>query len=206
MRATGIFVALQQKDLPALKAAAESLSVELRAGFLSLPNCYGGEEVLALARRSLPALPAVNLALDTLDALNAALKLRGIAPRYDLAEMRSGYYHTGLVFAAYAGGFANAVARGGRYDSVGEKFGRSRPATGFSLDLRELSHPRSRIRVVARASWHLPRMIRPCWFVCANCAPSARWWLPTWVSRLAKRVCDRRLVKDGGKWQLATLA
>lgn len=199
-----VFVALQQKDLPALKAAAESLSVELRAGFLSLPNCYGGEEVLALARCSLPALPAVNLALDTLDALNAALKLRGIAPRYDLAEMRSSYYHTGLVFAAYAGGFANAVARGGRYDSVGEKFGRSRPATGFSLDLRELSHqpyPGRRPGILAPAEDDPALLVRV-----RELRAVGEMVVTDLGVATGEAGCDRRLVKDGGKWQLATLA
>jgi ATP phosphoribosyltransferase regulatory subunit len=43
------------------------------------------------------------------------------------------------VFAAYAGGRSHAIAQGGRYDEVGRVFGRARPATGFSLDLRELA-------------------------------------------------------------------
>lgn len=135
-----VFVALQQKDLPSLNVCVAGLNAELREGFLALPNCYGGAEVLDNARATLPALPKIREALDALVALRAALQVRGIEPSFDLAELRSSYYHTGLVFAAYTSGYANAVARGGRYDSVGEKFGRSRPATGFSLDLRELSH------------------------------------------------------------------
>ncbi len=51
------------------------------------------------------------------------------------------------MFAAYCAGLPNAVAQGGRYDEVGLAFGRSRPATGFSLDLRELT----RVAVVADA-------------------------------------------------------
>ena len=31
------------------------------------------------------------------------------------------------------------IARGGRYDGIGEAFGRGRPATGFSTDLRTLA-------------------------------------------------------------------
>jgi ATP phosphoribosyltransferase regulatory subunit len=42
------------------------------------------------------------------------------------------------VFAAYAKGYAGALAQGGRYDEVGQSFGRSRPATGFSMDMRAL--------------------------------------------------------------------
>src|SRR3546814_15007420 len=54
--------------------------------------------------------------------------------------MGSGYgYHSGVVFSIYAQGWHDALVRGGRYDGVGRAFGRSRPATGFSLDLRKLS-------------------------------------------------------------------
>lgn len=199
-----IFVALQQKDLPALDAAVAGLPAELKAGFLSLPNCYGGKEVLARARQSLPALPAVAAALDTLDALNTALELRGIVARFDLAEIRSSYYHTGLVFAAYAKGFANVVARGGRYDSVGEKFGRSRPATGFSLDLRELSHqpyPARRAGILAPALDDLVlleqiRALRATGEIVVvdlGMAPN-------------EMACDRQLIQKNGGWQVVALA
>ncbi|HBE93384.1 MAG TPA: ATP phosphoribosyltransferase regulatory subunit, partial [Gammaproteobacteria bacterium] len=46
---------------------------------------------------------------------------------------------TGLVFAVYMSGYGRAIANGGRYDDIGKEFGRARPATGFSLDLREVS-------------------------------------------------------------------
>jgi ATP phosphoribosyltransferase regulatory subunit len=57
----------------------------------------------------------------------------------DLADLRGYQYESGAMFALYVPGLPNAVARGGRYDHVGEAFGRARPATGFSLDLRELA-------------------------------------------------------------------
>jgi len=133
------FNALQQKDLAVLQQLTQSLPDSLRDGFLALPLCYGGAEVLDRARTQLPALPAVTEALDVLNKLAAALITRGIQMRFDLAELPGSYYHTGLVFNAFATGFVSAVARGGRYDRVGEKFGRSRPATGFSLDLRSLT-------------------------------------------------------------------
>jgi ATP phosphoribosyltransferase regulatory subunit len=44
-----------------------------------------------------------------------------------------------VVFDAYCEGVVGAVARGGRYDEVGKSFGRLRPATGFSIDLRSLA-------------------------------------------------------------------
>ena len=138
-RRAEVFGALQQKDTATISEILAGTPAELLAGFLVLANCYGGREVLALAREALPALPRIQAALDSLEQLTDALQLRGINVHFDLAELRSSYYHTGLVYAAYADGFTNAIARGGRYDSVGEKFGRSRPATGFSLDMREFS-------------------------------------------------------------------
>lgn len=74
---------------------------------------------------------------------------------YDLTELRGTHYHTGLIFAVYAEGWASELARGGRYDNVGRKFGRARPATGFSLDLRDLlrilpkTSPQKGIRLAA---------------------------------------------------------
>ncbi|SFN22897.1 ATP phosphoribosyltransferase regulatory subunit [Formivibrio citricus] len=199
-----IFVALQQKDLPSLKASTTGLSAELRQGFLALPNCYGGAEVLKSAREALPALPGVTEALDALDALRAALQVRGIEPCFDLAELRSSYYHTGLVFAAYTPGYANAVARGGRYDSVGEKFGRPRPATGFSLDLRELSHlpfPARRSGILAPAGDE-PAL------VC--CIRKLREQGEIVVVDLGvvgdESGCNRRLVKTDGDWKVVAQA
>ena len=134
------FSALQQKDIPTLRSVTCELTPELAAGLQALPGLYGdSKEVLKSATQVLPAVTGVTEALKALELLVNALAVRGISVRFDLAEVRSSDYHTGLVFAAYSDGFANAVARGGRYDRVGEKFGRSRPATGFSLDLRELS-------------------------------------------------------------------
>ncbi|MDR3409870.1 MAG: ATP phosphoribosyltransferase regulatory subunit [Formivibrio sp.] len=198
-----LFVALQQKDMPELEMAVAGLSPALQQGFLALPNCYGGEEALQLARKSLPVLPTIVAALDTLDALNAVLKLRGIETRYDLAELRSSYYHTGLVFAVYAPGFANAVARGGRYDSVGEKFGRSRPATGFSLDLRELSHlpyP-ARHQGVLAPSENDPSLIDK---VRALRAGGEMVIVDLGIAP-DEASCDRKLVKVDGSWQIVAL-
>lgn len=57
---------------------------------------------------------------------------------FDLGELRGYHYHTGVVFAAFVPGLGQSVAQGGRYDDIGSDFGRARPATGFSTDLRFL--------------------------------------------------------------------
>jgi ATP phosphoribosyltransferase regulatory subunit len=75
-------------------------------------------------------------ALDSLDFLLSALP--EVPASVDLGDLRGYQYHSGIMFAIYDSTAANALVRGGRYDDVGLAFGRARPATGFSLDLREL--------------------------------------------------------------------
>lgn len=132
-----LFGALQAKDASAVAVLSAGLPVALAEAFAALPQLYGDRSVLAEARARLPQLPAVVAALDTLDAIDAGLQ--GVEAAYDLAELRGYGYHSGVVFAAYTAGRSRAIAQGGRYDEVGKVFGRARPATGFSLDLRELA-------------------------------------------------------------------
>jgi len=131
-----LFEALQRKDLPALKGLTRPLDPKTRAALLLLPELYGGAEVLAVAAKRLPKLPPLTRALATLRAL---AKASPVPASFDLAELRGYHYHSGVVFDAYCEGVAGAVGRGGRYDEVGKAFGRARPATGFSIDLRSLA-------------------------------------------------------------------
>ena len=102
---------------------------------------HGGLEVLDEAEALLTEGGVrIGEALETLRRLIAALR-RGwpaLPIHVDLAELRGYHYHTGVVFAAYVPGQGQAVAQGGRYDEIGQVFGRARPATGFSVDLATL--------------------------------------------------------------------
>jgi ATP phosphoribosyltransferase regulatory subunit len=131
-----LFEALQKKDVPALKALTRRADAKTRAALLLLPDLYGGAEVLELAEKKLPRLAELQKALSTLRALSKACP---VPVSFDLAELRGYHYHSGVVFDAYCEGVAGAVARGGRYDEVGKAFGRLRPATGFSIELRSLA-------------------------------------------------------------------
>ncbi|WP_269533379.1 ATP phosphoribosyltransferase regulatory subunit [Chitinimonas sp. BJYL2] len=202
-----IFHAIQQKDVPTVSSLTASLPESLRAGLVALPGLYGDKSVLDAAERVLPALPRIVAALRALRELSAALAARGIEPNYDLAELRSGYYHTGLVFAAYAEGWPNAVARGGRYDHVGEHFGRSRPATGFSLDLKELAWRLP--ETPARRAILAPDLADP---ALTDTIRALRAAGETVVVRLGDIVdleelhADRQLLACDGQWQVVPVA
>jgi ATP phosphoribosyltransferase regulatory subunit len=138
-----VFGALQRKAQPDLAALLEGTGIPepLQEALLALPNLLGGDDVVAIARRRFAQLPAaVSAPLDALAALAAAVRQRcaGVELRFDLCELTGYAYHTGAVFAAYSADFGRAVARGGRYDGIGEAFGRARPATGFDVDLKRL--------------------------------------------------------------------
>jgi len=104
-----------------------------------LPELYGGSDVLAAAKRRLPKDSAITKALSDLKALSDALRDVARIRCFDLAELRGYHYHSGVVFAAYTEDQPYALALGGRYDEVGAAFVRARPATGFSMDLREVA-------------------------------------------------------------------
>ena len=137
-----LYSALQTKDLPGLSLALEDWPADVKSAVLALANLSGSpEKVLAQARQNLPKTVAVKAALDELERLCAAVAALPNAPQLnlDLSDLKGYQYHSGVMFAAYVEGLPVAIARGGRYDMVGKAFGRSRPATGFSLDIMTLA-------------------------------------------------------------------
>lgn len=135
-RETELFEAMQRKDLPAVRALTARLPLRWREALRGLPELYGDAAVLAEARRRLPPLVPIRRALATLGRIARTCP---VPAGFDLAELRGYAYHTGVVFDAFCDGVPGPVARGGRYDEIGRAFGRPRPATGFSIDLRELA-------------------------------------------------------------------
>src|SRR5689334_8733334 len=110
---------LRAKDVPGLEEITKNYSAVTRDALLALPHLYGDVEVLAKAREALPALPGVTRALGELAAL-AGCAIGRAEVAIDLADLRGYQYESGAMFALYVAGLPNAVARGGRYDHVGE--------------------------------------------------------------------------------------
>ncbi|MAZ87786.1 MAG: ATP phosphoribosyltransferase regulatory subunit [Cellvibrionaceae bacterium] len=117
---------------------ANIADADMAAMFKALPGLAGNRQVLVQARKALAKAPAaVTTALDTLETIADAVAMRFPQANlyFDLSELRGYNYHTGVVFAAFAPGYGDAVANGGRYDHVGEVFGNARSATGFVVDI-----------------------------------------------------------------------
>jgi ATP phosphoribosyltransferase regulatory subunit len=128
---------------------------------------------------------------------------------FDFCELRGYNYHTGLVFAAYVPGHGDSVAKGGRYDAIGSDFGRARPATGFSLDIRALVTLGERSVSGSKAVWapagndaaleQLVSELRMTETV-VRALPEDSGVDPS------TRGCDRKLVKQGDDWVVQTLS
>ncbi len=196
--------ALEAKDLPGLESLARPLRAEIRSALLALPGLYGDASVLERAARALPQHPEIAAALSDLRRLAFD---NHFTVGIDLADLRGYHYHSGVVFSAYFAGASSAVALGGRYDEIGKAFGRSRAATGFSMDLRVLAElaPAPAQRGAIRAPWdggddsaglieEIARL-RASGEVVVQVLPGAR----------DGEGCERELVRAGGKWTLRTM-
>ena len=150
-------------------------------------------------------------ALDNLYAIaeRVGQHLTGASLYFDLAELRGYGFHTGVVFAAFAPGCGQEVARGGRYDEIGKVFGRARPATGFSADLKTLlalshrdwSHPKPGIFAPAGADPDL-------WARVAELRAEGErviQGLPDQLGGARALGCDRELVRQGQAWVVRPL-
>lgn len=137
-----LFDALQRKAVDEVRAITAGVAEPSVAAMLSsLVDLSGGLEVLERAHLTLDGAPeSVMAALDDLVEIAQTLGRRypDIPLYFDLGELRGYHYHTGVAFAVFVPGVGQAIAQGGRYDDIGRDFGRARPATGFSTDLRFL--------------------------------------------------------------------
>lgn len=136
-----LFELLQRKAVAEINVWVEENITEpkLKEWLNLLPTLSGDSSVLQKAKSALSGAPdSVINALDQLEQIIAVLSDKNIAIYLDLGELPGFHYHTGVVFAAYVPGHGKALGNGGRYDHVGESFGRSRPATGFAFDLKSL--------------------------------------------------------------------
>ncbi|WP_210411927.1 ATP phosphoribosyltransferase regulatory subunit [Noviherbaspirillum sp. UKPF54] len=197
-----LFSLLEAKDIPGLRALAKDFDRATRDALLALPGLYGDVTTLDRARRTLPNVAGIGKALDELEFL--VKSAGGASVTIDLADLRGYHYHSGVMFAAYVPGLPNAVARGGRYDHVGEAFGRARPATGFSLDLRELARliPVAERKSAIRAPWSTEPALREKIADLRRIGEVVIQALPGHENEQDEFDCDRAIVFENGNWVL----
>lgn len=134
-------------------------------GFISNRNEFGAQELLLgknIPEQSIQALLGVNSLFGSCEILDRALeasdnprsqkaieRLKQVYERlkvygvdryisFDLAMVSKYNYYTGVIFNAYTYQAGSAIAKGGRYDNLLEKFGKPAPATGFVVMIDDL--------------------------------------------------------------------
>ncbi|MFA7664657.1 MAG: ATP phosphoribosyltransferase regulatory subunit [Burkholderiaceae bacterium] len=208
-----LYALLQGKDQPGLAQATAAAPVALRDALLALPELYGRLDTaaadggpLARARRLLPQTGPVSAALDRLERLAGSpiwQRWPGVELSVDLADLRGYRYHNGTTFAVYVDGLPLALARGGRYDDAGRVFGRGRPATGFSLDLRALASLQASQPPVSAVSapWSDDPALADAVAGLRAAGEIVIQALPDSEQEQQEFICDRELVADGdGRW------
>ena len=197
---------LQSKDRPRLSQWAASLPVKTSEALMALTELNGPcAEVLAKAKKALPKHAAIDQALTDLERLIAAVSASsGLELNIDLADLRGYQYHSGVMFAVYVDKLPQPIARGGRYDHVGQAFGRSRPATGFSLDLltlASLSPLRARKLAIA-APWLNDAQLNQVITALRSQGEVVIQVMAGETVEAAEYECDRELVQQGSAWEV----
>lgn len=201
-----LFDALQRKAVVEVAALVDAHVADkaLATMLKQLVQLNGDGAVLATARKVLAAAPpAVLEAVDVLQQVadRVTARLPHVTLYFDLAELRGYHYHTGLVFAAFVPGFGQAVANGGRYDDIGAVFGRARPATGFSCDLKALISLAAPVPVPARAIAAPASGDAAMWAAVDALRAGGEQVLMTFDSQ-PHAGCDRQLILAEGHWQV----
>ena len=192
-----------------------NLDKNIISAISALTTLNGDESILDKAKSVLQEMGVgVLTALEELSNIAAVLKQRvpDLKVNFDLAELRGYHYHTGTVFAAYVEGRGQAIAQGGRYDDIGEVFGRARPATGFSTDLKTLlslsKHTNNQVAAIyapAENDVQLQNEIAKL----RQQGEKVISALPGQSGGAKEMGCDRELVKDGSAtdalWQIKNL-
>lgn len=207
------FALLQAKALTDISHWVEQhiADAQIAQWLLALPRLSGAVHVLNVARETLEGAPdEVFAALDELQTVADVIAARypNVALYFDLSELTGYHYLTGLVFAAFVPGQGVAVARGGRYDHIGEVFGRARSAIGFTADLVAMS------RLSGRPVHSTPAIFAPV-------SDSPEQWsaieklrhagervicaLADQQAPLAHQNCDRELVLVNGEFTVKSL-
>jgi len=207
--------ALARKDRPAVELLLEGASGASRKHVMQLLGLYGvvggNDCVLNRAAELLPRNPKVGAILAELRTLIGRLQETVSdlpALILDFADLASFDYHSGLIFSAYVEGCPNEILRGGRYDDVGAVYGRARPATGFSVDLRELvslqtSHTKPKAAI--RAPWLYDADLMSVIRQLRSQGEVVLQSLPNTAHEEEEFVCDRQLVQANAVWKVVPI-
>ena len=204
-----VFDILQRKAGDELRALYKEWGVSDAAGLAlaALIDFNGDQAILKeAAERFAGVSAAAGRAIAELEALAAVIGANAdILVNIDLAELRGYHYHTGMVYTAFAPGQGEGIAFGGRYDDIGRAFGRARPATGFSVDVKSLirfsDQPMAGNTPIFAPAGHEEALLRQINALRAEGEVVIQ-QLDGQKADARQMGCGRRLVFEDGTWQI----
>ncbi|NYT26662.1 ATP phosphoribosyltransferase regulatory subunit [Candidatus Thiodubiliella endoseptemdiera] len=128
-----------KRSIPDLTVFLNTNKLKNADKFSALMQLEGDASVLEAASALFKNLPKAQAAIQDLTNISAQLNAAEVKVVFDLGELKTYEYHTGVIFSAYSENYSKALAQGGRYNGLSASFGQSRAATGFSFDLKFLS-------------------------------------------------------------------
>lgn len=141
---------ISNKNIYGVRELLEPLSIAagLKEAFAAIPNLFGSVDILEKADACAVTEDA-RRALERLRRIYELLCCYGYEKyiAFDLGVVSKYKYYTGIIFQAYTYGTGEAVAKGGRYDTLMDHFGKSAPATGFAFVVDRLMNALSRQKV-----------------------------------------------------------
>lgn len=141
---------ISNKNIYGVRELLEPIPVSagLKEAFAALPNLFGSVDVLERADACAVTEDA-RRALDRLRKIYDLLVCYGYEKyiTFDLGVVSKYRYYTGIIFQAYTYGTGEPVAKGGRYDTLMDHFGKPAPATGVAFVMDRLMSALSRQKV-----------------------------------------------------------
>lgn len=142
---------ISNKNIYGVRELLEPLPIAsgLKEAFAAVPNLFGSVEILERADACAVTEDAKR-ALERLRKIYELLTCYGYEKyvTFDLGVVSKYKYYTGIIFQAYTYGTGEAVAKGGRYDTLMDHFGKPAPATGFAFVVDRLMSALARQKVV----------------------------------------------------------
>ena len=101
-----------------------------------LPELFGNIEILDKAK-VLTQNKRAQSAIDTIEAIYKRIESVGLGEyiSIDLGMVQHIDYYTGIIFKGYSSKVGTTIISGGRYDNLISKFGETKPAVGFAIDV-----------------------------------------------------------------------
>ncbi len=142
---------ISNKNIYGVRELLEPLpiAVGLKEAFAAVPKLFGSVDILEKADACAVTEDAKR-ALERLKRIYELLACYGYEKyiTFDLGVVSKYKYYTGIIFQAYTYGTGDAVAKGGRYDTLMDHFGKPAPATGFAFVVDRLLSALARQKII----------------------------------------------------------